>query len=150
MRISAKGEYAILAILDLAQAYQSDNVRTLEEISGDEAIPHPFLVQILLELKRAGLVESKRGAGGGYRLARHPRDISLGEVVRLIDGPMLPFKCTTPAMDSITNDCHHKGNCVMTSVWHDVRKAIETVIGNISFEELVRRRANMNSPMYHI
>lgn len=150
MRVSAKGEYAILAILDLAQAYETDDVRTLEEISSDESVPHPFLVQILLELKRAGLVESKRGAGGGYRLARHPRDISLGEVVRLIDGPFLPFKCTTPSVDSSNNDCIHKGNCVMTSIWLDVRRAIESVISNISFEELARRRDNMNSPMYHI
>lgn len=148
MRISAKGEYAVLAMIDLSQAYESDDVRTLDEISNDETIPHPFLVQILLELKRAGLVESKRGAGGGYRLARHPREISLGEVIRLIDGPLLPFKCTLPAIDN--NDCPHQGNCVMTTVWHDVRKAIEAVIEGISFEELARRRENMNSPMYHI
>ncbi|MBN2326755.1 MAG: Rrf2 family transcriptional regulator [Candidatus Omnitrophica bacterium] len=149
MRISAKGEYAILATLDLAQVYDTDNVRTLEEISNDETIPHPFLVQILLELKRAGIVESKRGAGGGYRLARHPRDINLGEVIRLIDGPILPFKCTTPSLDS-NDECVHQGSCVMTSVWKDVRNAIESVIGNISFEELVQRRENMNAPMYHI
>lgn len=150
MRISAKGEYAVLAILDLAQAYETDKVRTLEEISEDSSIPHPFLVQILLEMKRAGLVESKRGAGGGYRLARHPRDISLGEVIRLIDGPILPFKCSIPAMESSNDDCPHKGNCVMTSVWHDVRKAIENVIGNTSLEDLLHKRESMNSPMYHI
>jgi Rrf2 family cysteine metabolism transcriptional repressor len=149
MRVSAKGEYAILAILDLAKFYETDEVRTLEEISNDESIPHPFLVQILLELKRAGLVESKRGAGGGYRLARHPREISLGEVIRLIDGPLLPFKCTTPALES-NSDCAHQGNCVMTSVWHNVRSAIENVIDHISFEELARKRENINSPMYHI
>ncbi len=148
MRISAKGEYAILAILDLAISYDTDHVRTLEEISADQFIPHPFLVQILLELKRAGLVESRRGAGGGYRLARHPRDVSLGEVIRLIDGPILPFKCSTPSLDD--KDCAHRGNCVLTSVWNHVRQAIEGVIENISFEELAKRKENLNSPMYHI
>ena len=148
MRISAKGEYAILAILDLAQAYDTEDVRTLEEISHNQSVPHPFLVQILLELKRTGMVESRRGAGGGYRLARHPRDVSLGEVIRLIEGPLLPFKCTLPAMES--NECAHQGNCVLTSVWYDVRHAIEGIIDNISFEDLVRRRENMNAPMFHI
>ncbi len=148
MRISAKGEYAILAILDLAVSYDTESVRTLEEISADQYIPHPFLVQILLELKRAGLVESRRGAGGGYRLARHPRDISLGEVIRLIDGPILPFKCSTPSQDD--NDCPHKGNCVLTSVWGHVRNAISDVIEKISFEELAKRQENISSPMYHI
>ncbi len=148
MRISAKGEYAALSILDLAEAYKTNEIRTLEEISKDNSIPHPFLVQILLELKRAGLVESKRGAGGGYRLARHPRDISLGEVIRLIDGPLLPFKCSIEPADS--GECVHQGNCVFTPVWHDVRNAIENLINGISFDELMRRQENMESQMYHI
>jgi len=148
MRISAKGEYAILAILDLSQAFDTDDVRTLEEISNEQTIPHPFLVQILLELKRAGLVESRRGAGGGYRLAKHPRDVSLGEVIRLVEGPLLPFKCTTPLMDN--GDCVHKGNCVLTPVWQHVRRAIEDVINGVSFAELASRRENSSSPMFHI
>ncbi|RJP19661.1 MAG: Rrf2 family transcriptional regulator [Candidatus Omnitrophota bacterium] len=148
MRISAKGEYAILAILDLAEVYETGEIHTLEEISKDQSIPHPFLVQILLELKRAGIVESRRGAGGGYRLAMHPRDISLGEVIRQIEGPLLPFKCILPTVES--HECPHHGNCVLTAVWRDVRRAIETVIDNVSFEDLARRRENLSSPMFHI
>ena len=106
MRISAKGEYATRAILDLSIAFESEEVRTLEEISTEQSIPHPFLVQILLELKRAGLVESKRGAGGGYRLARHPRKVSLSEVIQLVDGPLLPFKCASGAVENI--DCAYQ------------------------------------------
>lgn len=149
MRISAKGEYAILAILDLALSYESEDVRTLEEISTDQNIPHPFLVQILLELKRAGLVESRRGAGGGYRLARHPKNVSLGEVIRLVDGPLLPFKCAN-GVPSDLHECSHQGNCVLTSVWGDVRRAIQGVIDNISFEELSQRKESMSTPMFHI
>ncbi|MBZ0257477.1 Rrf2 family transcriptional regulator [bacterium] len=150
MRISAKGEYAILAMLDLAQSFDSEDVRTLEEISTEQSVPHPFLVQILLELKRSGLVESRRGAGGGYRLARHPRDISLGEVITLIDGPLLPFKCNENGQDKEKSPCAHKTGCVLRSVWGDVRDAIEGVINGVSFEELARRQENMNSPMYYI
>ena len=149
MRISAKGEYAILAILDLSLSYEKEDVRTLEEISNDQTIPHPFLVQILLELKRAGLVESRRGAGGGYRLARHPKNITLGEVIRLVDGPLLPFKCAnnTPVDN---NDCAHHGNCVLSSVWADVRKAIKGVIDNITFEEAMPPQGKYGCSMFHI
>ncbi len=149
MKISAKGEYAILAMLDLAKHYDSDDVRTLEQISTEQCIPHPFLVQILLELKRANLVESRRGAGGGYRLSRVANDISLGEVIRLIDGPLLPFKCTVPSSESAC-ECAHHGNCVLTPVWDDVRHAIESVIDGISFEELAQRNANLKPALYQI
>lgn len=150
MRISAKGEYAILAMLDLAQAYDSESVRTLEEISQDKSVPHPFLVQILLELKRSGLVDSRRGAGGGYRLSRPPQEISVGDVVRVIDGPLLPFRCSENDHPKSDSRCAHQGHCVLTSVWDEVRLAIETVINNISLQELASRHASMNSSMYFI
>lgn len=150
MRISAKGEYAILAMLDLAHAYESEQVRTLEEISHDQSIPHPFLVQILLELKRSGMVESRRGAGGGYRMARHPSEISVGEVIRLIDGPLLPFRCHENGHTKNETGCAHQGNCVLTTVWNDVRDAIKNVVDSISFEELARRQENMSASMYVI
>jgi len=150
MRISAKSEYAILAILDLAKDYDNDNVRTIDEIANGESVPQKFLVQILLELKRAGIVESKRGVGGGYRLARNPRDITLGEIIRLIDGPILPFKCDSPTNEYYDNTCVHNNNCIMKPIWVDVRKAIETILDDVSFEELLSKRTNKNAPMYHI
>ncbi len=151
MRISAKGEYAILAMLDLAQSFDTEEVRTLEQISTEQCVPHPFLVQILLELKRSGLVESRRGAGGGYRLAKHPRDICLGEVITLIDGPLLPFKCSDNGSSKEQAACAHKTTgCALRSVWSDVRDAIVTVIDGVSFEELAKRQENINSPMYYI
>lgn len=151
MRISAKGEYAILAMLDLAQAFGNDGVRTLEEISNDKSVPHPFLVQILLELKRSGLVESKRGAGGGYRMAKHPSQVSVGEVVRIIDGPLLPFRCSEHGDPRRSKtDCSHQGHCALTSVWNDVRDAIEHVIDGITFEELSLRQDKLSTSMYYI
>jgi Rrf2 family protein len=149
MKISAKGEYAILAMLDLAKHYDSDDVRTLEQISTEQCIPHPFLVQILLELKKSNFVESRRGAGGGYRLSRPAREISLGEVICLIDGPLLPFKCTVPMNESAC-ECAHHGSCVLTPVWEDVRHAIEGVVNGISFEELVQRNQALKPALYQI
>ncbi len=150
MRVSAKGEYAIQAILDLSKVYESNNVRTIDDIANEESIPQKFLVQILLELKRAGIVESKRGVGGGYRLARNPRDITLGEIIRIIDGPILPFKCDAAANEYYDNSCVHKNNCIMSPIWNDLRSAIETILDNITFEELLSKRMNKNAPVYHI
>ncbi len=137
MRVSAKGEYALLALFELARDYGSPGVLTIDEIAHRQDIPHPFLVQILQDLKKAGLVESRRGAGGGYRLAFHPRDISIGRVVRLIDGPVLPLKC------SITSDassCPRVGRCPISYVWDDVRSAIEGVLDHTTFDDILSGR----------
>lgn len=134
MRVSAKGEYALLALYELARNHSSTDVLTIDQISRLQDIPHPFLVQILQDLKKAGLVESRRGAGGGYRLAFHPRDISMGQVIRLIDGPVLPFKC------SLTGEttCPREDHCPITHVWDSVRSAIEGVLDRTTFEDMVK------------
>ncbi len=90
MKISAKAEYACLAILDLARPRTDDSPVRIREIAESNNIPERYLVQILLQLKGAGLVHSTRGAAGGYRLARPAGQISLGEVLTAIDGPGEP------------------------------------------------------------
>ena len=86
MNLPAKTEYACLAVLELAAWYGSDEAASVRSIADRQGIPSPFLVQILLQLKGAGLVESTRGAAGGYRLVRDPANLSLGEVVTIIEG----------------------------------------------------------------
>ena len=86
MTFSAKTEYACLAMLELAQQYQAQQLVQVRRISERHGIPMPFLVQILQELKRAGLVASTRGAGGGYRLARAPEEIALADVIDVLEG----------------------------------------------------------------
>jgi len=137
MRISAKGEYALLALYELARDYSSTGVLTIDQISCRQDIPHPFLVQILQDLKRAGLVESRRGAGGGYRLASHPRDISIGQVMRLIDGPVLPLKCSLP---SSVSTCPRVGRCPISYVWNDVRSTIESALDHTTLDDVLNRR----------
>lgn len=87
MKISAKTEYACAAMMELAARYASGELVQIRRIADQHGIPSRFLVQILLQLKGAGLVSSTRGAAGGYQLARSPQDISLGEVVEVIEGP---------------------------------------------------------------
>src|SRR5262245_57823099 len=90
MKLSAKTEYACLAMLQLAEDYPSGEPIQIRRIADEHGIPSRFLVQILLQLKGASLVASTRGAAGGYRLARHPAKITLGEVVDVMDGDERP------------------------------------------------------------
>jgi Rrf2 family transcriptional regulator, cysteine metabolism repressor len=89
VRLSAKSEYACLALIDLSEHFDKGVCR-ISEISRRKSIPRKFLEQILLSLKQAGYLKSRRGTMGGYRLAKKPRDITLAEIVRLLDGPLAP------------------------------------------------------------
>ncbi len=87
MNVSARTEYACLALLELALHYETGQPVRVRQIADSHGIPPQFLVQILLQLKAAGLVASTRGAAGGYRLVREPRELSLGEVLSVVEGP---------------------------------------------------------------
>lgn len=137
MRVSAKGEYALLAIYELAKKYESDEVLTIDAIAHNQDIPHPFLVQILQELKKAGFIESRRGAGGGYMLTCHPKDISVGQVIRQIDGPILPFRCE---ISSGHPRCPRARTCPINYIWDDVRHSIESVLDQTTFERILSGR----------
>jgi len=91
MRLSAKGEYACLAMIDLAEHYGKDYIK-IEDICRRKKIPRKFLEQILLALNRAGYLSSKRGSDGGYRLAKKPGEISIAEIIRLMDGALAPVE----------------------------------------------------------
>ena len=90
MKISAKAEYACLAIIELAKTGPSGSTRRVREIAEAQEIPERYLVQILLQLKAAGLVQSSRGSEGGYHLVRTPESISVAEIIAAIDGPSDP------------------------------------------------------------
>ena len=130
MKISAKAEYACLAILALARPRADDSPVRIREIARSHAIPERYLVQILLQLKGAGLVQSTRGASGGYRLARPAGQISLGEVLLAIDGPgEPPRESTEPAAQ------------VLAAVWEHIRAAERAVLDRTTIAELSERTA---------
>lgn len=128
MKVSAKAEYACLAILALARQRGGDPPVRIREISETHGIPERYLVQILLQLKGAGLVASTRGAAGGYRLARPAASISLGEVLSAIDGP------DAPPRESLK-----PANQVLASVWEDVRAAERAVLDKTTIAQLAER-----------
>ncbi|MBN1913001.1 MAG: Rrf2 family transcriptional regulator, partial [Candidatus Omnitrophica bacterium] len=133
MKITYKCDYAIKTVLDLALHY--NELSTIHQIARRIDAPVKFLEQVLLDLKRGGFVESKRGKIGGYQLAREPVLIKLGEVIRFISGPIEPIAC----VEKDYSGCRETLNCVLRPVWGNVAQAISGIIDNINFEELAAR-----------
>jgi Rrf2 family protein len=146
VKISAKGDYACRALLELALKYDSGLPVQLNEIAQIQEIPDKYLVQILVVLKGAGLVKTKRGAEGGYLLAKPPGQITLGEVVRVIDGPLLTLKCS---IENESETCPRIPICEFHPIWEDVRVAISDIVDNLTLEDVCKRSQRFNQ-MYYI
>jgi Rrf2 family protein len=136
MRITAKGEYATQAVLHLAMQYP--DVVAIHDIAERHHIPLKYLEQILLELKRGGVLDSRRGVHGGYTLARTPAEISVGEVLRLMDGAFAESSCTH-AETRLGSMCAEGPTCGLKQVWQDVQHSVEKILFATSFEEVKRR-----------
>lgn len=132
MKITYKGDYSLKVVLELACSYPHKLVH-IEEISRKQDIPRKFLEQILLNLKRGGFLVSKKGARGGYTLARAPKDITLGEVVRYIEGSVYPISCIDCDAPST---CDVLSSCVFAPYWREVGDAISHIIDSVNFETL--------------
>ena len=118
MKITYKGDYALKALLDLALSY-GNGVVTIHDLAEHTDAPIKFLEQVLLDLKRGGFVESRRGKVGGYLLARAPGKIKLGEVIRFIDGPLEPVAC----VEKNYSGCTDLYKCIFRKIWQDVYHA---------------------------
>ena len=126
VKVSTRGDYASRALLSLALHDESGSHPTsVRDIAERTALPQPYLEQILLALKGAGLVRSKRGVGGGYVLARTPDQIRLGDIVRAVDGPISAGDFGEPHQDGA---CDHEGQCVLLAVWRDVGERMRDVL----------------------
>lgn len=117
MKVSTRGDYACRALLSLTLHADHEGPTSVRDIAERTGLPQPYLEQILLALKGAGLVRSKRGVGGGYVLAREPRDITLADVISAVDGPIVAGDFGEPHQDGA---CDHEGQCVLLSVWAEV------------------------------
>lgn len=135
MKITYKGDYALKAVLDLALHYEQKKLLTINDMAKRADIPVKFLEQVLLDLKRGGFVESRRGKIGGYYLAKPPAAIKVGEIARYIDGPTEPIACA----EKKYGGCGDAYKCVFRSVWQEVAKATAAIIDNISFEDLIQK-----------
>jgi len=142
VKVSTRGDYASRALLSLALhgAGQPTSVRDIAERTG---LPQPYLEQILLALKGAGLVRSKRGVGGGYVLARPPEDITLGQIVSAVDGPIVAGDFGRPHENGA---CEHEGQCILLAVWADVGEHMREHLDSFSLADMVRRARNTAAP----
>ena len=138
MRVTAKCEYATQAVLYLALQYPG--VLTIHDIAQRHHIPLKYLEQILAELKRGGVLESRRGVNGGYTLARAPEQISVGEVLRIVDGAFAESSCIhNEAMGGV---CVEGQSCGLKQTWRDVQDAVEKILFATSFEDVRKRTLN--------
>ena len=135
MKISQKGLYALQAMMMLARHHQQGAIK-IRDIAYEETLPEKFLELILLELKNARMVDSIRGAKGGYQLRRQPSDISLSEIIRLIDGPLAPFGDAEHLRELIDRDLEHRA---LYQVFLDVRDAAARILDNTTLADLVSR-----------
>ncbi len=134
MRITYKGDYALKAVLDLALHYDK-GVVTIHDLAKRTDTPIKFLEQVLLDLKKGGFVESRRGKVGGYLLAKPPSQIKLGDVVRFIDGPIEPLACVERGYSG----CNDIYKCIFRNIWREVTRCTSGIIDNITFEDLVKQ-----------
>jgi len=146
MKITYKGDYALKTILDLALHYDS-GVVTIHNLAKRADIPVKFLEQVLLDLKRGGFVESRRGKIGGYYLAKLPSQIKVGEVIRFIDGPIEPIACVNRQYKG----CEDIHKCLFRNIWQQVAQATSDIIDNITFEDLANQiKAAQKENIYSI
>ncbi len=122
MRVSKKSEYALRALFAIGRAPQA-KLHQIHELSREENIPVKFLEQILLNLKNAAILKSKRGVGGGYSLTKGLDQISIGEVIRLMDGPLAPIPCAMP-VPSEPCSCPNPQTCPLRQVMLEVRESL--------------------------
>ncbi len=151
MRISAKGEYAIRAMLDLAMSYRDGRsaLVPIQDVARRQAIPQRYLEQVLLLLKRAGFLASKRGAAGGYHLARPPETVTVGDVLRVVEGSLRPVEVAGGRPGRGRRDAGRD----LAELWQEVEQAVAAVIDRTTFAELAERAASRRAPnraMYHI
>ena len=133
MKVSTRGDYASRALLSLALHAQEGRPTTVRDIAERTGLPQPYLEQILLALKGAGLVRSKRGVGGGYVLARDPSEISLASIIRAVDGPIVLGDFSEPHTDGA---CDHEGQCVLLNLWHVVGDEMRRLLEGYSLADV--------------
>lgn len=136
--ISKKTKYGLQALLLLASAYGQGPL-LISEMAEREDIPKKFLEHILLQLRNSGLLLSRKGKGGGYSLAKDPAEISIGRVVRILDGPLAPVPCVSVMAYEKCKECHDEKTCGIRLVMKDVRDAIADILDHTSLKDMQQR-----------
>ena len=149
MKVSAKDEYACLAVLELSLSYNPDVPVRVHDIAKRQNIPAKFLFQIMQVLKRVDIVRSKRGTDGGYVLTRPPEAITVGDVIKSVSGPFVQLSCLESG--SFDDPCERETTCQLKPIWAEVDHAVAAVLDGVTFADLVQKvRSREQQVMYHI
>jgi len=143
--LSKKAKYAVKALLALAEHEGTEPVR-IADLAAQHQIPKKFLESILLSLRNHGLLHSRKGQGGGYLLARDAREIYLGQIVRMFDGPLAPVPCASQTAYVRCADCQDEASCGVRLAMRDVRDATARILDQTSLAALVRRVERVRVP----
>ncbi|MBD0306130.1 MAG: Rrf2 family transcriptional regulator [Nitrospiraceae bacterium] len=148
MNFSKKSQYGLRALIELTRRY-GQSLLQRQEISQRQHIPIEFLEQILLSLKNAGLLASRRGVSGGYSLIKSPQDITLGQIIRVLDGPLAPIACVSKTAYQKCSDCPYADDasqtCPVQHVMLDVRNAIADILDNYKLSDFVKQTRSTQS-----
>ncbi|HEY3249467.1 MAG TPA: Rrf2 family transcriptional regulator [bacterium] len=134
MKVSTRAEYGLRALIDLARHYGQGPVQS-HEIAARQGLPEPYLNQLMVSLRRAGLVHSKRGPTGGHALARAPQQISMREAFSVLEGSAAPWWCVEEAEP----DCVYASGCGLRPVWQAINAAVEQVLSDLSLADIAAR-----------
>jgi Rrf2 family protein len=138
MKISTKGRYGTRAILEIARRYGQSPIKR-SEIAESQSVPDSYLENILIALKKAGLIRTIRGAHGGYQLAKSPDDISVLDIVEVLEGTIVPVSC----IEENRSDCIRNGRCVTRQIWNEMYDAIRSVLGKYSLKDLLEQEQTL-------
>lgn len=135
MKVSTRGEYGVRAMVALAKNF-GEGPMSITAVARESSVPYAYLEQLIVPLRRAGLVESKRGAQGGYVLSRPPEMMRVGEIYRVMEGPVAPMDCVSE--DATQQTCPLIDNCETRPVWLKVRDSIVDAIDSMTLADLIR------------
>ena len=143
MKLTTKGRYGLRAVIDLARYAKNEPV-SLSDVAERQGISISYLEQLMAKLKRAGIVQSTRGAQGGYSLAKHPEEISVGEILRALEGSLSPVDCSAVDGEGET-ECSASNFCVTKYVWKRISDSINDTVNNIFLSELLLESEKVKS-----
>ena len=138
MKISTKGRYALRLMLDLATCDPNVFI-TIKSVSQRQDISEKYLEQIITQLNKAHFVKSARGAQGGYKLNKDPKDITVGEVLRLMEGSLAPVSC----LEKGHMECSRAANCATLVLWKEIQDAVDNIVDHTTLADLMEKQKNM-------
>ena len=144
--ISKKTKYGLHSLIYLAKHYNEGSV-LIADLAREERIPKKFLEAILLELKKHGILKSKKGKGGGYSLSKPPSEIEMGQIIRILSGPLAPVACVSKTAYRKCDECYDENSCGIRLMMTDVRDAIANILDKTSLADVLRKTENKNLEM---